>query len=77
MKTCEQFAEDNVQLELGKNASKLLGSIKDRMEHNMEITIMPLTQSETQQQPCLVLVMPFTKTNPRLVAETACYYSEN
>ena len=34
---------------LEKKANKLLGSIKNRMEHNMEIIIMPLGQSETHQ----------------------------
>lgn len=35
---------------LEKEANKLLGSVKNRMEHNLEIIIMPLAQSETHQQ---------------------------
>jgi len=49
-RNCEQFTEDNVQLECGKKACKLLGSVKNRMEHNIEIIIMLLAQSETHQQ---------------------------
>lgn len=49
-RNCDCELKTMYSYNLEKQANKLLGSIKHRMEHNMEIIIMPLAQSETHQQ---------------------------